>query len=126
MTESEIIPILVKIGHTGAHPTLPSGRGPCWSRLCFIASARQQRNYMAKSTTASGKTPAATAASGKAPAARDMMAPRGWATAPRTVRQAVLLMLAGAAATFVWGVYQAVVSLGFRSTLADYYVKVDH
>jgi hypothetical protein len=81
---------------------------------------------MAKSTTASGKTPAATGASGKAPAAKDTTIPRGWDTAPRTMRHAVRLMLAGAVATFIWGVYQVVVTAGFKSALADYYVKVDH
>jgi hypothetical protein len=35
-------------------------------------------------------------------------------------------MLAGAAATFVWGIYWAIVTLGFRGDTVTYYVKVGH
>jgi hypothetical protein len=71
---------------------------------------------MAKSTTGSGKTPAA----------KSTPIPPGWAEAPVAVRRAVQLMLAGAVATFVWGIYWAVVTLAFRSDTVNYYVKASH
>jgi hypothetical protein len=71
---------------------------------------------MAKSTTGSGNTPAA----------KSTTPLKGWASAPLTIRRAVRLMLAGAVATFVWGLYWAIVTLGFRSDTVTYYVKVGH
>jgi hypothetical protein len=71
---------------------------------------------MAKSTTGSGGTPAA----------KGTTTPRGWAAAPLAVRRAVQLMLAGAAGTFIWGIYWAVVTLAFRGDTVTYYVKSAH
>ena len=71
---------------------------------------------MAKSTTGSEN----------APAAKSKATLLGWAAAPLPVRRAVRLMLAGAAATFVWGIYWVVVTLGFRRDTVTYYIKVGH
>jgi hypothetical protein len=71
---------------------------------------------MAKSTTGSGKTPAA----------KSTTTPLGRAEAPAAVRRAVKLMLAGAAGTFIWGIYWAVVTLAFRGDTVNYYVKTAH
>jgi hypothetical protein len=71
---------------------------------------------MAKSTTGSGN----------APAAKGTTTPPGRAAAPPAVRRAVRLMLAGAAGTFIWGIYWAVVTLAFRSDTVTYYVKTAH
>jgi hypothetical protein len=67
-----------------------------------------------------------TTGSGNAPAAKGTTTTLGRTAAPLAVRRAVQLMLAGAAGTFVWGIYWAVVTLAFRSDTVTYYVKTAH
>lgn len=71
---------------------------------------------MVKSTTGSGSSPTAKAKT----------TPQDWTVAPPAVRRAVQLMLAGAAGTFLWGVFWAIVTLAFRSDTVNYYVKAGH
>jgi len=71
---------------------------------------------MAKISTGSGNTPAA----------KSTAPLTGWEVAPLGVRRAVRLMLAGAGATFVWGIYWVIVTLGFRRDTVTYYVKLGH
>ncbi|HEX4832884.1 MAG TPA: hypothetical protein VH478_17515 [Trebonia sp.] len=82
--------------------------------------------------------PAATAAKAKSAPATPAAGPadeatrpgwRSWlglSTAPTPVRRAVVLMLAGAAATLAWGLYWVVIPLAARNELIAFYMSADN